>query len=648
MFKHSWLFFLVGVLFSNQSLAEKIDSELSELLDLSLNDVTNVKVTSVSKKPEKLFESQAAIYVISSDDIKKSGATTIPDLLRMAPGIQVAQSGSGRWSVSARGFNDQFSNKLLVLMDGRTIYNSMYSGVYWDQQDALLEDIERIEVIRGPGATLWGANAVNGVINIITKNSSDTNGNLLTTSFGDRDKNTTSLRHGGESKSKDLNYRVYGKYFDRGGLVDASGNNVHDSWSGGQGGFRADKIFASGDTLTMQGDIFSDRENVKLNVATLTAPFSINRNDDEEVSTGNFLVRHGHVFDNRSTGTLQAYYDVVSRTGYSTSSQDVRTADIDWQHIFDLTKNNQITWGVGYRNIESTFEPADHFIFTPPYRDQHFFSGFIQDKIQITPKTWSVAIGSKFEHNPFTGFEYQPSIRTSYLISDKQTVWSSVSRAVRIPNRGIDDVSLIVSGTPGGFFHLVGNRDAISEVLTAYETGYRAAPMENVFLDVSVFYNDYDKLSSNIISGLTAQSANEASGRSYGIESAISWNVTKLWKLDLTQSLINIKLDRGIESGVNSEGKTPEKQYGIRSSFEFSPKLQMNNQLFYTSPLDSFGIDSYLRFDSNLIWNAGKGIELSLVGQNLLDNRHSEFGAFLNETQEEVPRTFYAKVKVSF
>jgi iron complex outermembrane receptor protein len=642
-----FIIYIVGCLFVQMSSASALDAETSELLTLDLRDIMNVKVTSVSKKAENIQEAAAAIYVIDGDDIRKAGIKLLPEALRLAPGISVARINNSSWAISSRGFNSQFSNKLLVLIDGRTVYGPMFSGVFWDQQDVLMDDVDRIEVIRGPGATLWGANAVNGVINVITKNANDTQGGLLNLGLGNQKKSFTEYRVG-KKYGDNIAYRAYAKTFDRDSMADGNKDDAGDEWYGGQGGFRTDWL-NSDNSHTLQGDIYSHKQDVVLRVPTLTTPFIESRNDDEETSGGNITYRWNHKFDNQSESTLQAYYDFVSRSAFATASHEIHTFDTDFQNVFAKKGVHEFTVGGGYRFVMDKFGNTETLSFSPEKRNYSFFSSFIQDKLELIDDKWFVTIGSKFEHNPYTQFEFQPSIRSSFLVNPNHTLWGAVSRAVRIPNRAINDINFAVAGSPGGFIRSLGNREAVSEELLAYEIGYRGIIDNKIFLDSTIFYNDYENLSSNnTVSARATQSANSAEGFSYGFENALKWDVSNKLELSATYSFIRTRLRDGISTSVNSEGNTPKHQFSVRSSYELPYGLQFNSQVYSYSGVSTHNTDEYIRLDSNLVWNIKKNSQLKLVGQNLLDDYHPEFGRNLNEFAEQIGRSIYLQLKITY
>jgi len=649
----------------NAFAAPELDSK--ELLKMSLAELSDIEVTSVSKKAEKETEAAAAIYVITKEDIKRSGATAIPELLRMAPGLTVTRAGAHDWAVAARGMNKQFSNKLLVLMDGRTIYSPLFAGVIWDTQDTMLEDIERIEVIRGPGATLWGANAVNGVINIITKNAKDTQGGLAVASAGNQVKGIGSVRYG--VKTGDDSYvRAYAKQTDYNSESTLSGKTAGDSWKKSQAGFRGDLKVSDSDKLNVQGDVYAIDENSNYDAPDFTARSYARPVNGTNASGANLMARWERKISQESQISLQTYID---NTTYKTSffNDIANTADIDFQHVWSGWKRQEIVWGAGYRFINSINDPASgQYALTPKTRNDNLFSAFVQDKITINPNDVFLTIGSKLESNDYTGGEIQPSARLSWLPTDNQTLWTAVSRAVHTPSRFTDDGKLgygVLLPTVGLPFPKVmegvGNRDLGSETLITYEVGYRVQPTKSSSLDVATFYNDYDKIfrdalgtstlytSPSLHSVVPAILSNSNAAHSMGVEVAGKWNVYDNWQLAGSYSYLDL-IFKNKSGGVStsSQGKQPKHQFNIRSNYRFSNGIEMDNALYFVDSLNGINVPDYYRFDTRLSYEITNDVEISLVGQNLLDDRHQEFSPFLYRRATEIGRSVYGSVSVKF
>ena len=456
----------------------------------------NTEVTSVSRKQQKISKVAAAIYVITQDDIRRSGATTIPDLLRMVPGLDVAQVDANSWAISSRGFNDQIADKLLVLIDGRSVYDPSFSGVKWDEQSVPLEDIERIEVIRGPGATVWGANAVNGVINIITKSSKATQGGLVTAGAGSSEAHGL-VQYGGKA-GRTGTYRIFGSYDNYNNHANQAGEPAEDAWHLTHGGFRSDWDLTNRDALTVEGDIIAGRERqVLTSFVSLYPPLIGTYDDSIRPGTGDILGRWTHTFSGRSDTALQVYYSGVNQT-----SSGVRELwdifDIDFQHHLAVGSRQDVVCGFEYRHTSDNILPGYAISFNPSSLSQNLSSAFVQDEIRLADSV-SLTLGSKFEHNIYTGFEAEPSGRLAWSPTGHQTLWAAVSRAIRQPSRTDEDLRLNVSALPGpgGLDTLVsvfGNPNFKSEELLAYEVGYRVEPIKRVSLDFATFYNVYHDL----------------------------------------------------------------------------------------------------------------------------------------------------------
>lgn len=639
---------------------ENVDTAAPDLAHLSLEELMSVEVTSVSKRPEKLSEAPAAISVITSDELRRSGATSIPEALRLVPGMEVARVDSHNWAVSARGFNDLFANKLLVLMDGRSVYTPLFSGVHWDVQDTILEDIERVEVIRGPGATLWGANAVNGVINIITKSAKDTQGLMLTGGGGTEEQGFAGVRYGGKL-GENAYYRVYGKYFNRDDQVLPDGTDSNDRWNVERGGFRVDWDASTDDHFTFQSDLYSGRLNQTFFLPTPNPPYAQTNRGNVDVNGGNVLGRWSRSFSERSDLNLQVYYDRTVRNG-PVLNEDRDAIDIDLQHHFLLGERQDLVWGAGYRVSSDELDSTYTATFNPDQRTVQLFSLFVQDEITIVPDQLRVTLGSKLEHNDFTGFEYQPGGRISWTPTDRQTLWASISRAVRTPSQAEDDIQLRqVTATPGVQTLIQGSREFDSEELLAYEVGYRWRPLDRITLDVAAFYHDYGNLRSvepgGIVPGppvtVTATLANRINGETYGVEFAPSWQITDSWRVQAAYTFLQMQLHRDAGSldttTEANEGRNPHHQFSLRSFLNLPHDIEFDCTLRYVESLPDFQIPSYVVMDARIAWRPLKNLELAIVGQNFLDDRHPEFQSVLIPTERtEVQQSVYGKVTWRF
>ena len=627
----------------------------STLKKLSVEQLVDIDVTSVSKYPEKFSEAAAAVAVLTSEDIERSGVTKIPDALRLVPGLDVAQVDAHTWAISSRGFNDIFADKLLVLIDGRTVYTPLFSGVFWDFQDTLLADIDRIEVVRGPGATLWGANAVNGVINIITKSARDTQGFLVSTGGGTEDRDFVNVRYGVKIDD-DTFARVYVKYFDRDSSVLPDGTDAHDAWDMFRGGFRLDSEPSNENSFTVQGDIYTGNEDEVYSIPTTRPPFAANISSTDQVSGGNLLGRWTHTFAPDSQLTLQAYYD---RTEQETPifGEKRDTGDIDLQDRFNWGDRQKIIWGVGFRITHSDIKNSLNVSFFPSDRTLTLYSAFVQDEISIVPDRLHLTIGSKFEHNDFTGFEIQPSARALWTPGHAQTIWGSISRAVRTPSEAESDVRLNPAPPvpiPPGFLTIHGNPNMESEKLIAYELGYRVQPISQLKVDLTGFYNDYDDLRTlePLLPGPVSQSIvkNKLFGETYGVELSATAQVTRQWRVQGGYSYFDAQLHREPGSRDTStekidEGSSPHNQFFIRSLLDVGWNIQFDSTLRYVDVLPLPKVPSYITLDVRLAWSPRKDLEFAVVGRNLLDDRHPEFApTFIGTQKTEVERSVYGMV----
>jgi len=644
------------------SLQAKQDIDVSTL---GLEELMNIEVTSVSKSAEPLSKAPSAIYVLTQDDIRRSGARSIPEALRMVPGLHVAQIDAGNWAISARGFNNRFSNKLLVLMDGRTLYTPLFSGVYWNVQDTFIEDIERIEVIRGSGGTLWGANAVNGVINITTKRASDTKGSRVVVDL-DTNGETLALRHGG-SLDNNGHYRFYAKGIDRDAFKTTDDNDAHDSFDMLRAGFRIDLSPSPRDEVTLQGDIYDGDNDQTIRATSLTPPASLTTEDTVENDGSNILLRWTHLLDSASEWTLQAYVDQTHREDNSLEF-DIDTYDIDFQHRFPATTTQEITWGLGYRYIEDDIKNTFTVAFTPDNRDQNIISAFIQDKIKLADDL-SLTLGTKFENNDYSGSEWQPSARLHWQINEQHNIWTALSRAVRSPSRGQNDLRLNVAARPGTpnptLISIIGSDDFDAEELTALEVGYRGRLSDSFTLDAAAFYNRYNNLLSREANPFTVEfspapthflvstfNANEANANSYGIELSSTWQVTDDWRIHAAYS--HLKIDASLNSGSTDtatvselENTDPEHYVQLRSQYQLAKNLELDTMLYYTGRNREKDIPAYTRVDVRLGWQVNNNLDIDVIGQNLFDDRHPEFTA-QDIIANEIPRALGVRLNAKW
>ena len=592
-----------------------------DLSDMSIEELAQIEVTSVSKRAEPLSDAAAAIYVITHDDIIRSGATAFPEILRLAPNLQVAQITASHYAVSARGFNGGAADKLLVLVDGRSIYTPFSSGVNWDLQEVPPDSIERIEVVSGPGGTLWGANAVNGVINIITRKSSDTQG--VTAELGGGNTEIRGrLQYGGKI-AENLSYRVYAggfKHWDE----DVTGTNAkaRDAWHKVQGGFRADWEPAS-DLITVQGDIYDGSEQQL-------------RTADEDISGRNVLARWTHAMGGGSSLQIQAYYDHIKVSVPDNFTNRLDTYDIQAQHDFSLG-NHQIVWGGGYRvlsdDFPTTLSAGQQVQFVPQSRTFKLWNLFLQDSFSFTDKLKLVA-GIKIEDEPYTGVEFMPNARLAWAITDKSLLWAAVSRAVRVPSRLDRDVTQHV----GSLLAITGG-DMQPVKVTAYELGYRAQPSTDLSFSISAFYNVYPNLrSAEPTNGnFPLVFANGMEGETYGLEFWANYRVTDWWRLSGGANWLHKDLRFKPGSfglgGLQIAGNDPKYQLSLRSAMDLGRNVTLNLDLRRIGALPAPPSPAYVELNARIAWAASDQLEISLTGSNLLHDYHTEFGTISNTLQ---------------
>ncbi|MCF6204485.1 MAG: TonB-dependent receptor [Methylococcaceae bacterium] len=641
-------------------------SDQNDLLGLSVEDLLNVEVISVAKKAKSLNDSPAAIFVISQDDIKRIGATSIPEALRLAPGIDVSRIDSNKWAVSARGFNGRFANKLLVLIDGRNTYTRAFAGVYWENQDVMMEDVDRIEVIRGPGATLWGANAVNGVINIITKHSSDTQGELLATGFGTEEQGFGALRYG-TKLTTDTTARIYVKGFNRDESTNQLGGRAGDDWNKVQGGFRLDSQLSLQDSLTVQGDIYSSDINQNTTLPIISPPHQKTFDENIDSFGGNLLMRHQHTFSSTSDYSLQVFYDFYER-GESFLPESRHSLDVDFQHRFGLLEWNDVVWGLGYRYNHDDFVSSDFATISPLSRNDQLFSAFLQDEITLIDDALWLTVGSKFEHNDYSGFEVQPTARLIWKPHQQHRLWGGVSRAVRTPSRLEHTTSFLQrvipaqSATKPAVAVRLNQKNLLNtEEVISYELGYRTTFIDNVSIDFTAFYNDYDDLRSGDLGSPTFMGSyvevpitlgNNNSGHTHGFEIATVWQMLDWWRWDANYNLLKTVFSR--QDAVEQLGSSPQQRVSLRSVISPWENIDVDLLFRYVDKniaASSFGtafIKDYVSLDIRLAWRPIKGVELSLVGQNLLAEQHLEYRqeTFVQDTL--IDRGVYGKLVWEF
>ena len=640
-----------------------------DLTDLSLEELMNVEVSLATRSEEPLFQTPAAVFVLTREDIRRSGATNLPEALRLVPGVQVARADANKWAVSARGFNGRFATKLLVLIDGRSVYSPLFSGVFWALQDLMLEDVERIEVIRGPGAALWGANAVNGIINVVTRSAHLTQGSLAILGLGTEERGAGSLRYGGKL-GESVGYRVYAKRFARNALVDATGKETVDDWDMQRAGLRADWEPHGGDTFSFQGSLYRGHTGQTYRVPILEPPYRNPIDADTRRTGGHLLTCWKRIFSPTADLRLQLYYDRTHwRDILFTEERD--TYDLDFQHRFPLGRH-QFVWGLGYRYSADQTAGSAILSFDPAARALHQPSAFAQDEIVLLEDRLRLILGAKFERNTYTGFDYQPNLRLLWTPQPNHTLWAAAGRAIRLPARADVDVRLefqtlppdsLFPGSPTTLALVLGGGDALkAERVHAFELGYRLRPTPDLFVDLAAFYNDYADLRLSLIDlpyreddhlVLPAPVGNPMSGQTRGFELAAEWELAaQQGRLRAAYSYLVMDmrpLSGFVDLSQLTEGESPDHQFYLWSSLNPRPFLRLDSILRYVDPLPTPGIDRYLELDLRLAWQPRSDLEIALTGRNLLHDHHPEFRPTLVDIlATETQRSAHATLAWSF
>jgi iron complex outermembrane receptor protein len=606
------------------------------LADLSLEELSALPVISVSKSAKPVSEASASVFVITNDDIRNAGSASLPEALRLAPNLQVAQVDARNYAITARGFNNPFENKLLVMIDGRTVYSPLFSGVYWDAQDVVLEDLQRIEVVSGAGGTMWGANAVNGVVNIVSRSSADTQGELISLG-GSSHEQYASARFGGSlSGDSGGHYRVYVKRAQHDDTESEKGASTNTGFGRTQTGFRMD-WGNSNDGFTLQGDAYSGRLH-----QTGT--------DDIQISGANILGRSSWQLSD-SKISIQAYLDHTERDQPTAFAQNMNTWDVEFQHELAVGTAQSVVWGAGYRYITDRINNDKNFAFLPGDVNMSWKNIFIQDEIAIADN-FQLTIGSKWEDNPYTGLEAMPGLKFGWEPDATRLVWTSLSRAVRSPSRIDHDLYAptnppIVNGVPQ--YAVGGGPNFVSEIANVFEVGYRSQPVKRVSWSITAFYSEYDDLRTleSNAPGPGLVFKNMAEADTYGTEIWGSWQPYATWRLHggLALQKINVTLKPGSLDLSNTTGLAsgdPEYSAMVRSTYDISDSVELNATLRHVAEVEGFKLPAYTALDMHISWVFMPKLELSVVGQNLLDSRHSEFGSATARSAFE--RSIFAKL----
>jgi len=644
--------------------ADATAGETLPLADYSLEQLMNVsvEVSSAARKPQKLEDTAAAIHVITRQDIRRSGMTSLPELLRMVPGMQVARIDGGTWAISSRGFNAKNSDNLLVMLDGRVLQTPTFTGVNWDAQGVVLEDVERIEVIRGPGGALWGANAVSGIINIITSSAAATQGGMLSGGAGNYEHQGT-VRYGGDL-GETGHFRIYAKDAAQRNFKQASGIGAHDRHDMRSAGFRTDWDLSGGNSLTVQGDTYSGASDHTGTAVALTPPYSTPTGYTIDLNGGNLLARWKSALSATDEWALQFYYDTYQRRYFNLGEQR-DTVDLDFQHRFLAGERHDIVWGAGYRQTRDNMDNTFTVSYLPASRTDRVASAFFQDEIALNDNSLHLIAGSKLERNDYTGFEVQPNLRLRWKIDEWQTAWAAVSRAVHTPSRTDADSRVVAAvvkpGATAFVTRLQGNSAIQSERVLSYEAGYRSQLTEQVQTDVAAFYTEHQNLmtierGANFVeAGYTVMPLafhNRASATTHGLEWSGSWRSDDRWQFKAAWSWLKMDIRRDAGSTDTSieaeEGRSPQNQFQFHAFHSPVDHVDLSTSLYYVDSLPSLKVSAYTRLDARIGWRVQPGLELSLTGRNLLDPGHPEFINPAGPRTSEVPRSFFGGVTWKF
>jgi iron complex outermembrane recepter protein len=636
-----------------------------DLTGLTIEELMEVEITTPSRKEQTLMDTPSAVFVIRPEDIRRSGVRFIPEALRMAPGMQVARLDANKWAISARGFNGRFGNKLLVLMDGRSVYTPLFSGVYWDIQDTLLEDIERIEVIRGPGATMWGSNAVNGVINIITKPPSSTKGAIVGGGVGTELRDFAEGRYGGAS-GEEFHYRAYAKYLDHEPF--GSGN---DDWFMARAGFRTEWKAADSQTVTVLGDVYDGEVGDRVTIPILTPPFSQTFDQHVPVRGGNLLARWTLQSGPKSQLNVQSWFESTYRLA-DVVDERINTVDVSFDHRLSPVDGHDLVWGAEFRHIQDNLDGSTTVQFSRSHQSSVVASAFLQDEITLVQDRLRLVLGCKVEYNTFARasdhpVEVQPSARLSWTPDPDHAVWAAASRAVRVPSRAQTTARLNAVVEPGpteiAFF---GNPGVAPEELLALELGYRVRPLEALSIDIAGFLNLYDELITDELGAPFVETTpgpphtvvplitdNRNDARSFGVEVAIQAQPLAEWRIHAAYTFLRLNIDPDSDSldpfTDTAENESPRSQFYLRSSWDLPHDLQLDVIPRYVGGLSSLKVEGYVELDARLAWHPWKNGEISLTGQNLLHRSHLEFAPSLAITEATaVERGGYLMVIVRF
>ena len=661
-----WVVLLFACVWGSSSWAEEFNWD-----EMSLEDLMEVEVFSASKKEEPLFVSPAAVYVLTAEEIHRSGATSIPDALRGVPGVEVGRIDAGKWAVSVRGFNDALADKLLVMIDGRTIYSPLFNGVIWADNEIALQDVERIEIVRGPGGTLWGANAVNGIINIITRSATDTEGIVVTQSLGSETRARVSTSYGLKIGPWNTALRLHYASYDE---SIRNGQGADDDWSTGRIGFRADRVLGNGDELSIDLSAYSNEARDNYRIPVFEAPFIETRNADSHTAGAYAVVGWSRTVSERSSWRIKAYFDDSHRDTGELTVGELHTWDIDLLHQWQLSDRHQLVWGAGYRQHWDEFERGDFVYFDPASRWYSVRNAFAQDQFTVIPDRLNITAGAKVEHNSFSGLSFAPSVRVAWTPNASNTAWLAFSRANRTPARGDQDLRAL--GSVSEFITptrrdtvvtvLLGSTRFKEEEVRSFEIGYRANLGGRAQVDLATYRTEYDDLHTNELVTprfddeldrvvFPVSFANNMSATSQGVEVAIGAELATDWQVRATYTHTDIDVNvRGTyDEGTSWEYISPAHQFALRSSNKCPWDVLCDLQLRYVGEVGDYRggryipqADAYWGLDLRFAKSLSERLEIALVGRDLLYDSHAEFRVPITPIVEsDVQRGFSFSVR---
>jgi iron complex outermembrane receptor protein len=641
-----------------------------DLAGESLEDLMNIKVISVARTDTTIARTASAIFIITEKDIRNSGATNIPDLLRMVPGMDVAQIDANTWAISARGLNDRFSNELFVLVDGRSVYTPTFGGAYWDVLDLPLEDIARIEVIRGPGGSVWGENAVNGVINILTKKAAETQGNLAVGGGGNLLQGFSTLQHGGKLGPA-TEYRIFAKYFNQVQMPGLMGERGADGWHVLRGGFRTDSALSANSTLTFQGDIYQGEEGSPTALLqSVTSPVLRDVELEVPISGGFLQSIWKRTYSARSDTTLQVSLDRYHRN--DALNENRNTLSFDFQHHFSWNDRHNLVWGLDYNFSASHSTGVLSVSLSPPKLNLQIFSGFVQDEIRLKADRLYLTLGGKLEHNHYTSFNIMPSGRLAWTPDIHSMLWIAISKADRTPAETDTAARVTFGGFPGAdgipvLEAIIGNPHFKNEVLKAYEAGYRTTILDRFTLDLASYYGDYSHQETTepvtpffestpgpLHLVLPFTNENLSYGEAHGMEMSANWKVTDRWTVSPGYAFEQIHMhlkpqSQDTGSISDAQGSTPVHSAQLRSHLALGNRTELDTNAYFVDRLSEGGVPSYTRLDTGLTWHWTDRLSSSLFGQDLLQDHHLEFVDDSGNTRSTlVKRNVYGKLTWQF